>query len=187
MSRISSSRPYYAALRWFLAAVGLVVLALHVWLHMDVGRGTLAGGSDSGMSVARIGAATSALLIATYFGALALTFLRLRPALRTAAVLLSCLLAVICLVSGRVVAIGGVRGNLVIAEGWFMFPAQVLDLSAKGVDDDVRASQWSVRKEGSARIVLTAGQERYTIWTGPFIEASSVEMLSKRLGKYAQP
>jgi len=179
MNTISKTRLHFAALQWLLGALWLVVFALHVWLHTDAARFVLAGGSDSGMAVSKIGVATSGLLVAAYLGTLMLTyFFWQRLALRSIAVSLGCLMAMICLLSGRVVAIGGVRGDLAVIEGWFMFPVRELDLSAKGVDDDVRFSQLLVRAQGSSYIVLTAGKDHYDIWTGPFIQTSSIEMLS---------
>ena len=83
--------------------------------------------------------------------------------------------------AGRVVAKGGVRGTLVLATGWFMFPTRIIDLSAKGVDPDVRAAQWSIESQGYTRVILKAGQISHTIWTGPLIRRPTNEMLSRWL------
>jgi hypothetical protein len=180
MTSITNSLFGLTILKWLLGVLWLVVLILHVWLHMTLSRTMLAGGSDSGMATSKIDVITSSIFVVACLGMWVLAFFRLSKR-RTVALILYSLLTALSLVSGRVVAIGGVRGDLAIAEGWFMIPVRIVDLSMNGVDNDVRTSQWRVHTQGSSQIILTASQERHVIWTGPFIHASTMDMLSNLL------
>ena len=177
MNNISSSKLISKIFKWSSTVLLLTTLSLHAWLQTDVSRGTLAAGSDSGMALVKVGVTTSFILIVACTVLLLLgTFIR-RPIFRWTARLLYCAMVVFSLGAGRVVARGGMRGYLTVSVGWFMFPTRIIDLSAKGVEPDVRSTQWSVEPQGHSQVILKAGEISHAIWTGPLIQHSSIEML----------